>query len=65
MFGFSKAYELMKAGAKVRRKSIYTDDNNYYMFINEDTGYFEDSTVENFGIQPDDIEAKDWYIVED
>ena len=64
-FDFNRAYKLMKEGKKVRRKSIYTDDENYYMFIDKNNGYFDDINSENFGIQPDDIEAKDWYLVED
>lgn len=67
-FDWNKAYELMKDGKKVRRKkwnkldteSIFIKDNFFLKKYDELYGFY---TVHD--LTPKDLEAKDWYLVED
>lgn len=65
-FDWNKAYELMKEGKKVRRKkwnkldteSIFIKDNFFLKKYDEHYGFY---TVHD--LTPEDLEAKDWYLV--
>lgn len=67
-FNFYSAYSLMKDGKKVRRKkwnkldteSIFIKDNFFLKKYDEHYGFY---TVHD--LTPEDLEAKDWYIVEE
>lgn len=64
-FNFYSAYGLMRDGKMVRRKDW--ESNAKYLFLKPDGRFFGkyDEDYYAYTIHQEDLEAKDWYIVEE